>query len=258
MKSLRYTKMDYIVFDLEFNQDFSTSGCRRTLRSCFEIIQIGAVKLDANLNMIDTFQRNVKPTIYPAVNPFITELTGITTEQLSAEETFPAVYGAFSDFSGGSESIFCSWGMTDMKELFRNIEYHKLDLKSVSKRHINLQPYASHHCNLPPKKMIKLKSAAELLDIPLVYSFHNALHDALYTAEILKRIQNDSIRPKRYDPEQAAAYTRSACRRQQKQKTDYNKLLLQFDKMYSRELTEEEKSMVLLAYKMGKTRQFLN
>jgi inhibitor of KinA sporulation pathway (predicted exonuclease) len=250
--------MNYIVFDLEFNQDFSIAGSRRALHCCFEIIQIGAVKLDENLNTVDTFRRNVRPTIYPVVNPFISELTGLTTEQLVSEEEFPIVYKSFAEFSGGCESIFCSWGIVDMKELFRNIEYHKLDLNLVSKRHINLQPYASNHFNLSQKKMMKLKTAAELLGIPLVYSFHDALHDAYYTAEILKQIINDSIRPKRYDPEQTAAFSRpSQCRGRPRQKTDYHKLLLQFEKMYSREMTEEEKSMIILAYKMGKTRQFL-
>lgn len=249
--------MEYIVFDLEFNQDFSTAGNQTTRRPLLEIIQMGAVKLDENLKTVETFRRNIRPTIYPVVNPYITELTGITTEQLTVEETFPAVYQSFVDFSGGSESVYCSWGMADMKELFRNIEYHRLDLKLVSKRHINVQPYASSHFNHSENKMMRLRTAAELLGIPLVYSFHDALHDAHYAAEILKRIQNSSIQPKRYDPEQATA-SRSACRIRSKQKTDYHKLLLQFEKMYNRELTEEEKSMVILAYKMGKTKQFLH
>ena len=249
--------MDYIVFDLEFNQDFSTISNQKARRLCFEIIQIGAVKLDENLNTVDTFRRNVKPAIYPVINPFITELTGITSEQLAAEETFPAVFEAFAKFSHGTDSVLCSWGMADLKELFRNIEYHNIDLKLVSKRYINIQPYASLHFNLSQKKMMKLKTAAELLSIPLVYSFHDALHDAYYAAEILKRIDRESVRPKRYDPEQAAAHDRSVCRGQTRQKIDYNNLILQFEKMYGRELTEEEKSMVILAYKMGKTRQFL-
>ncbi len=248
--------MNYIVYDLEFNQDLSSSDTRRIRRSCFEIIQVGAVKLDASLNTVDTFHRYVKPTIYPAVNPFITELTGITTEKLTAEEAFPAVYDAFAEFSGGSGSVFCIWGMADLKELFRNIDYHKLDPRLISKRYINLQPYTSLYFNLSREKMMKLKTAAELLGIPLTYPFHNALHDAVYTAEIWRRIISDSIRPKRYDSEQAAN-SRTSCQRQAKRKIDDKNLILQFEKMYGRELTEEEKSMIILAYKMGKTRQFL-
>jgi len=38
---------------------------------------------------------------------------------------------------------------------------------------------------------------------------------------------------------------------------DVDALIYQFEKMYSREMTEEEKSIIILAYKMGKTNQFL-
>lgn len=249
--------MNYIVLDLEFNQDFSKVSEQSIRSSCFEIIQIGAVKLDENLNMLRTFQRNVKPTIYPIINPYITELTGITTEQLSAEETFPAVFEAFADFSGGSDSIFCTWGMADLKELFRNIKYHNLSHKVISKRYINLQPYVSLHFNLSQKKMMKLETAAERLSVPIVYSFHNALHDALYTAEIFKRINSAVIRPKRYDPEQVSIRSGRAGTGTRKREPDFEKLALQFEKMYGRELSGEEKNMVILAYKMGKTQQFL-
>ncbi len=244
--------MDYIIFDLEFNQDFSPVSDRKIRRSCFEIIQIGAVKLDQNLNTIDTFQRYVKPTIYPVINPFITELTGITTEQLISEETFPSVFNVFAEFAGGSDTIFCIWGMADLKELYRNIEYHKLDENRLSKRYINLQPYASLHFNLSQKKLMKLKTTAERLGIPLAYSFHNALYDAHYTAEIFKRLNKESIHVKLYDPSFVAARPRPA-----KQKIDFEKLIRQFEKMYARELTEEEQNMIRLAYKMGKTGQFL-
>jgi len=244
--------MDYIVFDLEFNQDFSTGNGRRIRRSCFEIIQIGAVKLDQNLNTIDTFQRYVKPTIYPVINPFITELTGITTEQLVSEEAFPLVFNVFAEFAGGSDTVFCIWGMADLKELYRNIEYHKLDKDRLSKRYINLQPYASLHFNLSQKKLMKLKTTAERFDIPLVYSFHNALYDAHYTAEIFKRLNKESIHVKLYDPSFVAARPRPL-----KPKIDFEKLIRQFEKMYARELTEEEQNMIRLAYKMGKTGQFL-
>lgn len=244
--------MDYIVFDLEFNQDFSPANGQRIRRSGFEIIQIGAVKLDQNLNTINTFQRYVKPTMYPDISPFITELTGITTEQLLSEETFPLVLSDFAKFAEGSDTVFCIWGMADLKELYRNIEYHKLDKNLLSKRYINLQPYASLHFNLSQKKLMKLKTTVEQLGIPLVYSFHNALYDAHYTAEVFKKIHKESIHVKLYDPSFVAARSRPV-----KQKIDFVKLIRQFEKMYARELTEEEQNMVKLAYKMGKTGQFL-
>lgn len=246
--------MEYIVFDLEFNQDFTSSGSEKCVpRPCFEIIQIGAVKLDQNFEMIDIFDHFIKPTIYPVINPFITELTGITTEQLSDEKAFPEVYQDFIEFAGRNDPVYCIWGMADIKELYRNVKYHRLDQSLLSNKYINLQLYAASYLNLPLKNLPKLKTTAESLNIPLVYSFHNALHDAHYTAEIFRRLKNETIQPKIYDPD-----NREIRRRQIRKKTvDFSQLIQQFEKMYSRELTSEERDMIQLAYKMGKTGQFV-
>ena len=194
--------MYYIVFDMEFNQDFSSVITLDDQKASYpsEIIQIGAVKLDADFNTKATFNRFVKPTLYSQISPFITELTGITTGQLSEEEPFPKVYEAFLDFIEADDSIFCVWGMTDMKELFRTTEYFKLEQKRLPKQYINLQPYASLHFNQSQKKLLRLQSTVEALTIPQIYPFHNALHDAFYTAEVLKVIWRPSIQPKLYDP----------------------------------------------------------
>ena len=69
--------MEYIVFDLEFNQGFDRK-LNKTVsdETCpFEIIQIGAVKLDSNLDMIDTFNTFVKPNIYKVIHPFIKKMS---------------------------------------------------------------------------------------------------------------------------------------------------------------------------------------
>ena len=52
--------MSYIVLDLEFNQayDFEKNKTILLIPSCrFEIIQIGAVKLDNNFNIIDIIKK---------------------------------------------------------------------------------------------------------------------------------------------------------------------------------------------------------
>lgn len=81
--------MDYIVFDMEFNQDFASSieVYRRRHEYPPEIIQIGAIKINSDLNTVETFDRYISPTMYSNISPIITELTGITTEQLIGEES---------------------------------------------------------------------------------------------------------------------------------------------------------------------------
>lgn len=246
--------MYYIVFDLEFNQDFSSlqhfDG--QGTRYPFEIIQIGAVKLDKDFHTIDTFNRYIKPTFYRQIAPFITELTSITTEQLTEEETFPDVYTAFTEFIGGVDSVFGIWGMSDIKELFRNAKYHRLSNELLPRKFLNIQPYVSMHFGLPSKRLLRLEDAVSTLQIPITHAFHNALYDAYYTSEVFKRIYQPSMQPGYYDPSYIPPR-----RRPQKKQIDFEGLIQQFEKMYQRPMTQEEQEIIKLAYKMGKTNQFL-
>jgi DNA polymerase III epsilon subunit-like protein len=244
----------FIIFDLEFNQDASSLQNFDKERPHYplEIIQIGAVKLDLEFNTVGSFNRYVMPTFYTSVNPFISELTGITTEQLLKEEPFPEVYKAYIEFIDGTDSVFCIWGMSDITELFKNVEEHRLDHRLLPNMVINLQPYVSVHLKFPQKNLPGLQRAVELLNIPITYTFHNAFHDAIYTAEVFKIIYHHSIQPKRYDPSSMTIRPK-----QRKREIDTDKLLQQFAKMYGREMTEEEQEIIKLAYKMGRTNQFL-
>jgi DNA polymerase III epsilon subunit-like protein len=246
--------MHFIIFDLEFNQDISSlqNFDRKGSRYPYEIIQIGAIKLDLEFNTVGTFNRYVMPTFYTRINPFVSQLTGITTEQLLIEEPFPEIYNAYTEFINGTNSVFCIWGMSDIQGLFRNVEDHQLNPKLLPKMVINLQPYVSLHLNISQKNLLRLRNAVEVLNIPITYEFHNALHDAFYTSEIFKKIYNSSIQPQPYDPSYMTIRPK-----QRKSEIDIEKLLQQFEKMYARKMTEEEQGMIKLAYKMGRTKQFL-
>jgi len=248
--------MYFIVFDMEFNQDFTTVSVDNNQRPpvSFEIIQIGAVKMDENLHTVDTFNRYVKPTIYSLISPFITELTGITTEQLKDEKPFPEVFEDFLAFINAPDAIFCSWGKSDMKVLYRSVEYYQINKDMMPKLFLDLQPYASLHLNKPKKMLLRLQHTVEALNLPINRPFHDALQDALYTGEILKAIYKPYMKPIVYHPTLDQAKFKA---RQVKKIIDFEGLLKQFERMYKREMTEEEQSLIKLAYQMGKTGQFL-
>jgi len=251
--------MNYIIFDLEFNQSYNSTKKKPIIQNVsnkecpFEIIQIGAVKLDENLELIDKMDKLIKPLIYPEVNPFVKELTGITTERLSTAAPFHEIYYELIEFFKSDRSILCVWGKADIKELFRNIKYHALDLSLIPKEYINLQNHASKHLNYPKGTSIGLSNAVNLLNIPSRNEFHNAFMDAYYTAEIFKKIYNESMEPKIYNLNENKSSNRE---NPKTNSVDNMSLIKQFEKMYNRDITEEEKSMIKLAYMMGKTRQF--
>ena len=252
----RGIKMNYIVFDLEFNQgyNFTKEPKNVTNPKCpFEIIQIGALKLNSKFETIAVLDILIKPEIYTELNPFVRELTGLTIEDLDRGKSFKEMYEEFLKFIENHGSILCVWGVADIKELFRNIEYHELDATMVPTEYINIQSYASKKLNCEKGINIGLGTASQLLNISIENKLHDAFNDAYYTVEIFKKIYNKKIRPSIYNPYKNTRLNKSAT---QKHKVDTYNLIKQFEKMFKREMTDEEQSIIKLAYIMGKTNQF--
>ncbi|PKM50376.1 MAG: hypothetical protein CVV02_11395 [Firmicutes bacterium HGW-Firmicutes-7] len=248
--------MHYIIFDLEYNQVCppKTEEIKEKALKCpFEIIQIGAVKVDSSFETISTFNRMVKPTIYHTMNPFVSRLTRITMEQLEKEQLFTEVVSDFIDFIGTEDAILCVWGMSDMKELFRNLHFHEMDTLQVPKSYINLQPYASLFLDLPKGINLSLRNSIDFLNIPFIQPIHDAFNDAYYTTEIFKKIYSQTMQSELYNLNFNQPNHTS---RPKKKRTDIKSLIQQFEKMYDREFTLEEQAIIKLAYVMGKTCQF--
>lgn len=68
--------MKHIVIDLEMNKIARSSEARKICKS--EIIEIGAVMLDENLQEIGNFRTYVKPEYNDKIAAEIRNLTGIT------------------------------------------------------------------------------------------------------------------------------------------------------------------------------------
>lgn len=88
--------MNYIILDMEWNQAISK---QRIVRQPFylhgEIIQIGAVKVNEDFEIIDTFNTMVQPKYYTKMNKMVEELTCIHTETLNNGILFPAAATRF-------------------------------------------------------------------------------------------------------------------------------------------------------------------
>ena len=54
---------------------------------------------------------------------------------------------------------------------------------------MNIQSFATTYLKYEPGKAIGLKNAVELLELEIESDFHNALNDAMYTAEIFKIVR---------------------------------------------------------------------
>lgn len=263
--------MNYIIFDLEFNQMYTKKSTYtntdilekkhndqkyshendKTSEMPFEIIQIGALKLNENFETIGTFNSFVKPTLYKEIHPFIQELTSITTEMVCNENPFPDIYEDFITFIGNDDFTMVVWGADDIKQLIKNIRFHKLSLHNNIKKYIDIQNIASKKFNTPNGNRLGLKSAVRLLNIPCENEFHNALNDAIYTAHVFRNVFNKNIKPTIYSDTNHKKDLSASL------KVDTEKLISQFEKIFNRKMTKEEKCIIRIAYNMGKTHQFL-
>jgi DNA polymerase III epsilon subunit-like protein len=247
--------MSYMVFDLEFNQgyNFEDEKIKVMNSKCpFEIIDIGAVKLDKNFNTIATFDELVKPEVYERLNPFIEKLTGISEDTLNTAKPFIEVYRNFLEFIADVK-VLCVWGTADIKELIRNVNYYNLDDAKIPRKYINVQYYAARQLKLPSNYLIGLANAAKLMDIPIETQLHKAYNDSYYTAEVFKKLNHKKVDTKIYN---AADVRKKERPKSRKTTLDSNKLIAQFEKMLNRKMTLEEQNIIKLAYKMGNSNQF--
>lgn len=178
--------MNYIVLDLEWNQadDLKTKLENELL---FEIIEIGAVKLNSDKEQIDSFHELIKPQVFDRMNQVTGEIVHINIKELESCRSFKEVAGDFIRWCG-EDYIFCTWGNLDLPELQKNMDFYNMT-------HLSEKPFAYYDVQKlfsiayeDKKKRCTLQYAVEFLNLKEEVPFHRADADAVYTAEILKKI----------------------------------------------------------------------
>lgn len=124
--------MNYIIFDLEWNQ-CGSEGEILTDPVCLpgEIIEIGAVKLNDSFQMIDELRLYIKPKYYEKLHRRIVTLTGIRDRVLAEQGLpFPEAYAKFMEFCG-EEYSFMTWSTSDLPILVDNMLLHGIDVSDL-------------------------------------------------------------------------------------------------------------------------------
>ncbi len=172
-----------IVFDLEFTA-WEGSMEHHWLRpgEFKEVVQIGAVKLDADsLAEVARFDALVRPRINPLISPYLERLTGIANDDIRREgRDFADVFGDFLAFGGGA--IWSAFGRDDLV-LEENCRLYGLtpppapDFRDTRPWFIvnGFDTRGLHSCDIGPK-----------LGVPFDGHKHNALADARSVAAGMK------------------------------------------------------------------------
>ncbi|MCL2565216.1 MAG: exonuclease domain-containing protein [Defluviitaleaceae bacterium] len=188
--------MKYIVLDLEFNQAFDFGKGKSQLpdeRCPFEIIQIGAIRLNHKFEYEASLNLLIKPVIYKKLHPYVRRITGLNKTMLNNKQSFTEAFTKLSEFVGKNQVVYCVWGINDIRELRKNMDYYGLIDEAWAINFIDVQNIASKHLNRVPGMCIGLKNAVTALNLEINKPFHNALHDAEYTAKILHLLKKEPL-----------------------------------------------------------------
>ena len=183
--------MDYIVFDLEWNQS-NTGKEEEAEKLPFEIIEIGAVKLNSERKEVSRYHQLIKPKVYHEMHQITQKLIHLQMDELENGISFPKAAAEFLDWCG-KDYIFCSWGPLDLLELQRNMKYY--GMKSLSDRPVafyDVQKFFSIAYE-DRKSRRSLEYAIDFLNIEKDSPFHRAISDAYYAAEVLSSIDNEGV-----------------------------------------------------------------
>ena len=174
-RDMRLASPTITVFDLEFTA-WECSMARHWLSpgEFKEVVQIGAVKLDADsFTPVAEFDCLVRPRVNFPLQPYFEKLTGITSEQVARQgRDFTAALARFLEFAEGGP--IASFGRDDAV-LEENVRLYGMPAPALPVFYDlrgwfavqGLDPRGLHSCDIGPA-----------VGVPFEGHSHNALDDA--------------------------------------------------------------------------------
>ena len=127
--------MNKLIVDLEATCCADDSFPRHEM----ETIEIGAVMVNKNLDIIGEYSTFIKPVRNPNLTEFCKKLTTITQEDVDSAPSYEEAIKDFQIWMADYDCYeFCSWGDFDRKLLERDDDYHGLK-PSITTKHINIK-----------------------------------------------------------------------------------------------------------------------
>ncbi len=195
--------MDIVVLDLEWDSVYS----KKHHRFVNQIIQIGAVHLDENLKIIDTFDVIIKSAISKKLSKRFVELTGITAEMMADGVSVEKAISMYNKFVP-KDYLMMTWSTSDLYTLIDNSKFvFPKGVKFRFGKYMDLQSFVQNQMRelgFEIKSQISLLHAAEMLKISAEgFDLHTAKDDSLLSVALLKRF---------YAPEKIIPYIKDTSR----------------------------------------------
>lgn len=163
--------MNYIIFDLEAT---CWDGWDKSQN---ETIEIGAVLINEQKEIVSEFVQFIKPLKHPTLSEFCKELTSIKQSDVDTSPYFSEAINNFKNWFGYGETdyLLCSWGFYDKKQFESDCKIHGLD-DTWAQQHISLKHQYAKFKNL--KRAIGMKRALQQEGLSLDGTHHRGIDDA--------------------------------------------------------------------------------
>ena len=176
--------MNYLVVDFEFT--FYKRPVGRPRAFFAEIIEIGAVKLDENLNECGKLQNFVKPHFFPKHAKDAMDFCMITDADMKQAITFPAMLEKMSAMYEAGNTLFVAWGDSDYKVLAEGCSRHKLENPVLQADYLDLAE--AYKLWRGEENTPGLKAAITEMEVTADGLAHTAFDDAYNTGKVLAKM----------------------------------------------------------------------
>lgn len=179
-----------LVLDLEMN-----GICSKEI-PMGEIIEIGAVLLDRNFDVIKEYSTYVRPNDL-RISSKVKRLTNITEEQiLTAPRIKEALCGLLEMTPDLSKTTLYTWSDSDTKAISCELNSKNIQIDSIKELcdgYVDIQDIFGKRVGI--ENSINLTKALNMIGLEFDGKEHGALADSINTAQILREIEtNDDIK----------------------------------------------------------------
>ncbi|MBL0797833.1 3'-5' exonuclease [Pseudomonas sp. B7] len=152
-----------------------------------ETIEIGLVVIDLELlEIVDEFQRFVRPQINPTLTDFCKQLTSIQQSDVDGALTYQEVGDELRTFAASyPDAAWASWGDYDARQLERDAGFAACPSLLEGLPHFNARKW---HAGLYDDRPKSLEQAVESLGLVWQGTYHRGIDDAKNVASIIKEM----------------------------------------------------------------------
>lgn len=173
--------MEYVIFDVETTD----SVIAEASGSHPEIIEIGAVKINQALEIVDKYESLVCPKNLTLVTDSVRRITRLSQDELKDKKSWEDVWQEFAEFTEYGKLVLCCWGFTDfliLKNQYRRIS-RGFPHNNVC---LDARSFVSVFCYLKAiKPTFSLGATCKLFSVDRIFP-HRALPDSKDVVNVLK------------------------------------------------------------------------